>query len=313
MDALYAKFGTYRDDLWDYMRTAAKGKSARKVEKRRNELLKSTRSVKIDLMRMKPYEEDATLKEAAVTYMDLTYKILNEDYGKIVDLEEIAEESYDLMEAYLKAKELANDRLDEASDLLSDAQETFAASHNINLIEGEESKRDMKIRRASGVFEYYNQLYLIFFKSYKQEAYWLDAVNAQDVNAMVQNQGTLKKYAAEGLATLDTVRVYEADPSLINVTKDVLRFYVNEAEKATDFSAFYLEQANMERLQKAIEAKPQNKRTKEDIDAYNQAVQSFNAKLNAFNQTNEQLNKERGKVLDNWNKTADKFVSKHVN
>lgn len=312
MNDVFGKFGTYRDDLWDYMRTAARGRSARKVEKRRSELLRSTAIVRRDLSRMAAYEGDVALRDAAVTYMDLTYKVLNEDYDKIVDLEAIAEESYDMMEAYLKAKEMANTRLDEASEMLEAAQEEFAEANNINLIEGEVSKRDQKISRAAEVFSYYNRVYLVFFKSFKQEAYWLEAVNNADVNAMVQNQNNLKKYALEGLSMLDTMEVYADDPSLIMATQEMLQFYVDEAEAAQVMANFYLEKDNFERIKQALDAKPAKKRTQEDIDQYNAAVNTYNEATNAFNQTNEELNKQRNKFLNEWNKAGEKYISKHA-
>lgn len=75
----------------------------------------------------------------------MTYTVLKEDFDKILDMEDIAEQSYDFMEVYVLAKELAN---------------------NITLVEGEMDKKSQKINKASNVLEYYNDVYLIFFKSY---------------------------------------------------------------------------------------------------------------------------------------------------
>src|SRR6478736_4270514 len=85
------------EDFWSYTSAVAHGKSARKVENRRSELLKTVKDASKKISTMPAYKGDQSLRDSAVTYLNLTYHILNDDYGKIINLEEVAEQSYDAM------------------------------------------------------------------------------------------------------------------------------------------------------------------------------------------------------------------------
>jgi hypothetical protein len=312
MDYLFGDHPQYQQSLWSYIKAAAHSKNARKVEKRRRELVTTAYDIKKKVSRQVPYEGDASLRDALATYFDLTYKVLKEDYAKIVDMEAIAEESYDAMEAYILAKEKANDKVDEAGEQLEAAQKAFAAAHNIELV-SETSETDKKLEEASAVYHYYNQLYLIFFKSYKQEAYLLTALESNDVNALIQNQNSLKSFALEGLSKLDTVQKFKGDGSIIDAGKEVMGFYLMEAdEKVPILANLYLVQDKMEKVQASFEAIQPAKRTQGDVDTYNQVVADYNQAVNDFNDTIQSLNKDRSSHLDNWNKTTDRFIDTHI-
>ena len=72
-------------------------------------------TAKNNIAKMPDFEGDKSLRDSTVSYLSLCYNVLNEDYSKILDLEEIAEQSFDLMEAYLLAQQKAGEKLDEAS------------------------------------------------------------------------------------------------------------------------------------------------------------------------------------------------------
>ena len=54
-------------------------------------------------------------------YIKFCYNVFNDDYAKIVNLEDIAEQSYDEMQAYLLLQEKTNEKINEANDKMSDA------------------------------------------------------------------------------------------------------------------------------------------------------------------------------------------------
>ena len=312
MDYLFSDHPQYQQSLWNYIKAAAHGKRARKIEKLREDLVSTAYQIKKKVTRLAPYEGDASLRDALATYFDLTHKVLKEDYAKIVNMEAIAEESYDAMEAYILAKERANDKVEEAGALLEAAQKTFAETHNIELIV-EASETDKKLEQASAVYHYYNRLYLIFFKSYKQEAYLLAAVETNDVNALIQNQNSLKNYALEGLSKLDTFKKYEGDASVIAAAQEMMNFYLMEAnDKVPVLANLFLQQDNIKKVEASFEAIDASKRTQADVDRYNKAISDFNAAVSDFNTTIESLNKERSKLLNNWNNTADQFIDTHI-
>ncbi len=296
-----------------YMSEVAHGNRARKMEKRRQELLSSIRQVLSDASRAKGFKGDVALRDAFKTYWDILYKVFNEDYHKIVDMEEIAEQSYDAMEAYLLAQEKASDVLREASQKIDPVYNQFAANNNVNIIDNGDTKMEKKLRQVGRTNAYYHTIFLIFFKSHKQEAYVWDAYNRKDINALEQNRTTLIKYADEGLAKIDTIKPLVGDGSLTNACRKVLEFHKREAEKQVPgLSDFLMKSDDFVASQKKFESKPQQKRTQSDIDAYNSAVSNYNAAITASNKTINDANSERDKILTHWNNTVKRFMESHI-
>ena len=94
-----------------YVSAASHGKSARKVEKRRLEVLDAISRTRFNIQGMPTWKGDRTYRDSTVSYLKLLNIVFSEDYAKIVDMEDIAEQSYDAMEAYMQG------RWNEARDL----------------------------------------------------------------------------------------------------------------------------------------------------------------------------------------------------
>jgi len=295
-----------------YMSEAAHGNRARKIEKKRQEIVLEIKQSLAEVNRLRPYKGDASLRNAYKNYWDILLKVFNEDYGKIVNMEEIAEQSYDKMEAYLLAQEKAGEVLEVAHDSVEVKYESFAARNNVTLIHTD-TKMSKKMRQVGRVNHYYHELYLIFFKSYKQEAYVMDAINRKDINSVEQNNSTLIRFAEEGITRLDTVKAFNGDGSLINNCKKVLAFHKLEAEKYIPVMSDYLLKADeFEKIKKAYDAKPSSKRTQTDIDAYNKAVNQMNEAVNKSNSASQALYAGNQKVLDGWNQAVKNFMEHYV-
>lgn len=312
MSVISDQFSKIMSETWDYTSSVAHGKSAKKVESNRKDLIKAITEAKKKIGNMPEYDGDGAYRDSVITFLTLDYNIMNNDYSKIVDMEEIAEQSYDAMEAYLLAQELANAKLDKANDNLSAQQKVFAADHNINLIENKD-KIAKKLESSDKVFKYYNVVYLIFFKSYKQEAYLLDALIKSDVTSVEQNKTSLLTAATAGLAMLDTLKSFNGDANLKVACKTALTFYKTEADsKIQDIVDYYTAKSKFEKIKKAFDAKSTSSRKQADVDEYNAAVTEFNTAGTKFNATSADLNTKRTAAIDGWNKAAETFLDKHV-
>jgi hypothetical protein len=295
-----------------YMSTVSHGKSAKAGDKRRTDLINTIYEAKTKVNDMPSFSNDKSLRDASVSYLKLMYDVFNEDYAKIVNMEEIAEQSYDMMEAYLMAEEKAGEKLQEAGQKRSEAAKTFAAAHNVNLVT---TKNEMseKMEKIGKVSDYYHQVYLVFFKSSKQEGYLTEAVEKKDINGIEQNKNALLKYAEEGLAKLDTMHAFEADKTIVTSCKKALEFFKEEAgAKIAVTTDFLLKNTDFERLKKAMDAKPAKERTKQDVETYNKAVNDINKAMGTYNQTNQYLNTRRTDVYNNWNSTVQTFFDTHM-
>lgn len=294
-----------------YLSAVSHGKSARKVEKRRAEVVNAITETRYNIMSMPPWKGDKSLKDTTVAYLKILYIVFNEDYGKIVNMEEIAEQSYDAMEAYLLAQEKAQEKLGEASKKQHEMQKVFAAKNNINLIDGE-SELEAKSKIVNEVMDHCNDAYLIFFKCYKQEAYLMEALTNKNLVSIEQNINSLKKFAEEGLEKLKDLKGYKGDASLIAACRNALNFYRSEAGQGSTMTDYFLKEEDFNKMKKQFDAKPAGKRTQQDVDNFNKAVNDINSALKTYNSVNADLNKQRSSMLNDWNKTYSKYMDEYM-
>ncbi len=313
MDELNKDMKTITQTVWEYVSATSHGNNAKKVDKKRLEVLQILLDSKSRIANMGPFNGNSAYRDGVIKYLDLSYAVFNEDYANLVDMEEIAEQSYDYMEAYMMAKDKANEKLDKAGDEMKVAEEAFAKDNHINLVDPAKDKISENLRISNLVYDHYNEVYLVFFKSYKQEFYLLEAINKDDVNATEQNRNALMATATEGIDKLKKMTGYNNDPTIILACKKILEFYKSEAEKDIPvIQDFQLKKENFEKVQAAFEAKKEADRTQADVDLFNGAVNSYNDALNKVNATNEKTYADRGKYLDDWNKAVETFLDKQV-
>jgi len=311
MDFIGKEFKQISTDMWDYTSAAAHGKKARTVENRRKELVgQITKSIK-KIEKLQGFNGNTSYRDSVLSYLNLNKLVLNDDYAKIVDMEEIAEQSYDAIEAYMLAKQKAEEKQQHAGDMIDVEERKFAAANNINLIESND-KIGKKLEEAGKVYKYYNEIYLIFFKSYKQELYLIDAQNKADLNAMEQSKNALTKSCQEGKTKLEKVSDYKGDLSVKKACADMLDFYESEAAKFSDITKYYINKEKFDKINASFEAKSQSQRTKADVDQFNAAVNELNEASNKYNAINQDLNQNRTKYLNKWNNDSDRLIDKFV-
>jgi hypothetical protein len=295
-----------------YTSAVAHGKNAKKVEAKRSAEIQSTKDAIKKISAMPPYKGDKSLRDSCVSFLKITYYILNDDYGKIVNMEEVAEQSYDAMEAYLLAQDLASEKLKQASERLQKVEKSFAANNKINLVESND-EISQKMEQAGKVNKYHRSVYLVFFKSYKQEMYMLDAMGKKNMNGIEQNKISLEKFSAEGIARLVTIQAFNGDLSYLTACKQLLEFYNTECkDKIPGLLAYYLKEENYQKTKKDFDTKREADRTQADVDQYNKAVKEFNQAVNDFNNINNQLNETRARLIENYNKASQGFLDKHT-
>jgi hypothetical protein len=294
-----------------YTSALAHNKSARKQEKRRQDVVNAIINTRADIQGMPPWKGDRSFKDTTVAYLKILNSVFNEDYAKIVNMEEIAEQSYDAMEAYLLAQEKADEKLEEARLRQHQTTKRFAAKNNVTLLEGE-SETGKKSRIASELNGHYNDVYLVFFKPYKQEMYLMDAIEKGNLIAIEQNINSLEKFANEGLEKLKNIQGYNNDQALVNAATEAMNFYITSAQRSKGMTDFFLKKESFEKIKKAMDNKRANERTQKDIDQYNAAVDQMNAASNEYNSINQQLNKERTNMLNNWNKKVSRYMDEYM-
>jgi hypothetical protein len=294
-----------------YLSAVGHNKSARKVDKRRQEVIKTIFDTRFDIQGMPPWKGDRTYKDTTVAYLKLLYNVFNEDYSKIMDMEDIAEQSYDAMEAYMLAQEIATQKLAEAGERQEKMQKIFADKNNVELL-ANTSELEQKSKQASLLMNHYNKVYLIFFKAYKQEAYLLDAIAKKNITAIEQNKNALQNFAEEGLQNLKALKGYNNDHTLLVACREALQFYKSEAAQIQYTSDFILKEEGFVKMKKAFDSTPASKRTQKDVDEFNKEVNDLNAMVKSYNLKNNQMNKDRDKALNTWNSSVKSYLDTYT-
>lgn len=292
-----------------YVSASAHKKREKKVEALRSKLLDEVQEARMNISGLPSFKGEKGYRDSTVNFLKLYYNVLNEDYSKIINMEEIAEQSYDAMEAYMMAQEMVNKKLEEGNEKMRLATEAFAAKNNITLTK-DNSELGEKMKQVHEVNKYHTVLYLIFFKAYKQETYLMEAISKNNITGIEQNKNSLLKYAQEGLEKMKSIQAFQGDNSLLGACKTVMNFYVKEVDKMAAISDFYLIKERFETIKKEFEKK--SSPTQAEVDAYNKSVKDINAASNAFNNTTQSLNSERSNVLKEWNNTVNSFFDEHT-
>ncbi len=293
-----------------YMSAVAHDRRARKIEKLRQQALQSITGSRDKTVMLPYYKGDNSLRKSSLDYITLCYNVFNEDYGKIVNMEEIAEQSVDQMEAYILLQEKTSEKIHQANEKMSAATKEFAAKYNVKLIDSKDELGE-KMDKTNKLTHYTNKLYLLFFKCNYQDSKMVGFMNSSKVNDVEQARNALLKYANEGLAGLDSLRSFEGDGSLGAAVRQLLQFYKKTAETAVPkMLDFYLKKDGFEKLKKTVDSKPS--RTKEDVDAYNAGVRDINAASTQFNALNATINQQRSQLLENWTNAEKSFADNHT-
>ena len=297
--------------MWKYTKAVAHSKRDKKIRKRRQQLLKQIATSKKIITKASGFDGRA-FKDEVLKLISINESLLKQDYAKIVDMKEVAEQSYDFMEAYIVAQQLADKKMEEAQAEYEANFITFAGKHNINIIENE-SDLSKKMAKSNLVFGYNNDLYLVFFKVYINDVYLTEAMNTKDISGIQQNANALNTASKEGLEILKTYEAFGTDKSTIAATKKVFDYYVsiteNEINKIVDF---YVVNEDFETIKKSIDATPESKRTQAQLDAYNAKVKGINKAANAYNKTNQSLNTKKQNVFNTYEAAKTSFLDRHI-
>lgn len=295
-----------------YTSAVAHQKSAKKIEQKRKDLINSNLQAQKNIANLPAYNGDVALRDSTVAFLKLIYLLLTEDYAKIVNLEEVAEQSYDAMEAYLLTQDLASEKLKQANDRLQNQVKAFAAKNNVKLVEAEKDDLSKKIEISNKVSAYHREVFLLFFRCSNQERYLIEAINKKDLNALSQSHNVLNKYVTENLAKLAQMKPFNGDNTLVDACRKALQFYQKECKEHVPIvQKYWLKQDDFEKVKKNLEAKG-NQRTQEDIDQYNKMVDEINTATTQYNNSNQAMNKQRSEIINTWNNNSNAFYAKHI-
>lgn len=298
-------------NTWKYTKAVAHSKNDKSITKKREVLIKTVERAILKIEKAKGFDGDE-YKNNVLKHMRLNESLLKKEYADVIDMKAVADQSYDLMEAYILAQELADEKMTESQIEYEKNFYAFADKHKINIIESD-NDLGKKMAISNKVFDHSNELYLIFFKVYINEVYLWEAIEKGDVSGIQQNANALSETAKEGLEILKTTKPYKTDRSLILANKAVFDFFIDETDNQIPIIAdFLILKEDFETIKNTIDKTPERKRTKEQIDAYNKKIKAINKAGENYNKVNNNLNKNRQKVLAKLDEVKAKYLARHV-
>ena len=131
------------------------------------------------------------MRDSMISFLTLNYYVLTYSYDKILNMEDIAEQSYDEMELYINARSAADEKVRMADKIIDDIVLEFIKKNNIP-VSKKKDKMSITLDQVNKVNDHYNTVFLIFFKSQKQEFYLLEALKKR--TSAVQNKTGMPCY-----------------------------------------------------------------------------------------------------------------------
>ncbi len=312
LDKINAAIESFNIKYLAYQSALAHGSKVRKCERKRQEMLTQLDNARYAIIEVPYYKGDKTLHQGSIAYLKLISDVLNENYQKIVNLEDISEQSYDAMEAYILLKKKVDERMEEAGAQFHDQVVAYCNRQNIKLVKDVNNENNNKMKIVGEVMDYYNKIYLAFFKSSVQETNFMEALGKKNVTALEQSKSAMEKYAGESLDSLNNYGSFKGDASIKLACKKALDFFKKEAASSTSLTDYFLKEQSFTQVKKSFEQNSKAQSDQAEINKYNTAVDEMNKALNTFNKTNETLNRQRADVYNSWNEAVKNFMDAQI-
>ena len=289
-----------------YVSAVAHSHRARKIEHLRTKALESISDAKDKTTDLPNFGDDTALRKAGMDYIEVCYSIFKGDFSKIVDVEDIAEQSVDQMQAYLLLQELAARKLREATSAYDKAQRDFAEKYHVAFPDSRGELLE-KIKFAERLSRYCDQVYIIYFKAGYEEQLLFQAMRSQKMIDAEQARASLLDFANDGLKQLsvDSIRDFQGDAQLADGCRGLIGFYKDLAEREMpDLIEFYLKQESFNKMKMALDAKGKNISADEKKD-FRRAENEIKLNQGAFIIQLRDVMSKRQVAVQMWN-SADK-------
>lgn len=264
------------------------------------------------ISRAKGFEGDTIYKGNVLKNLELNKSLLLNEYADIVDMQAVADQSYDAMEAYILAQELADKKMAEVQKDYEDSFYAYAEKYDIP-IDDRKSELGENMEISNKVFDYYNDLQLIFYKVYFSESTLFEAIEERNISAIQQNINALQSAIKEGVKEVDEVPLYKKDARIAKAIKEIFLIYQGEADtQVPQVLEYFVMEEDLMKIKKAIEKTEASNRTKAQKDNYSKKEKELDAKRESVNKVIEKLFKERYKKFERLDKSNAKFLDKHV-
>lgn len=257
----------------EYVQYSVHSEDVAEVESKRLEVLDQLGKAILKVGTLPPYKEDDSMRKELLTVLKMYMESFEIEFTEINILKSESSESYEAMQKYLDAQDMAEKKLAKAADQYQESQREFAQRHNIRLLEAEENS---EINQINKVNAYYRVIFMKYFRISKLNAAFTDAMNNKDADNMHKSRLQLLDAAKEELKKLKLFPDYNGDTQFRDAGIAYISFHKELAEK--DFMTM-------------IEIMRKENVSQEDVNTYNEIINRINVKSNELTNTyNNALN-----------------------
>jgi len=293
----------------------SKKNTTKKIQGNYNKLIAEINDAQKNIDSMPVFKIDSTHRDSVYRNSTSAYfkqyaLLLSNTYNSVATLQATAEQSYSNMEVFLQTKAGADTKLKKLNELFYANTLKFANDNKIQ----DSTRKDIATKTIDEVLAteiYFKQVYLIFFKSYRQEQDIQNAIERKDVNDLKNSTKSLAKSAQNGEVSLDAMAPFNKDKSLITDCKDVLEFYKKETDEKIDpITDYFTAAQEFETVRSTFNRKQGH--SGGEVKAYKKEVSKFNKALKKYNKTMNGVYIKRKGVLKKWDNAVHSFIDKNM-
>ena len=264
----------------EYIVQTVHNNNFREVESKRLEVIGQIETSLYKLKQMSDFKGDNSMKEEALGMFKLYREAYVNDYSQINMLKQDRESSFKAMERYFQAQDQAEEKLRNSADQFDQAQKDFAKRHNMTI---KEAESDGTMSNIVEVNKYSRKVFLEFFKVSKLNGKALDALNTQEPDKIEAARKVLLEGANEAFQSLSKIKDYEGDDEYRSRTLAYVAYHKLFAQND---------------LVKLKEILAKEERSDEEVDLYNQIIQTYNIDIQT--------------LIKNFNDANNSLLRKHI-
>jgi hypothetical protein len=310
LEVVAADYNAVALETWRYTKEGKHSGEIEPLESKRRSLISKTQTAIKRLKEIGGWDGDTKFSDAVMRHYETNLKVLQHGYPLLVDLGIYKNKSAFEMEKYIGKEKKLRDDLLTTNKVAAQAQEDFTKSHGINT-GADNSGLVKRMEKAGNSYDYYDKIFMMNFESTKLDAELVEVLKTKNVKKIEAVRLKLLKSSNAGLAKIKAIGPHGTDNHMVMPTKQLLEFYKKEAEELVPSQIdFFNAQIHLKEHAKEMQAK--KKRTKQDVEKFNNEMRELKEKTELYNRENHKMNARRAYVVNVWNNDAKNFIDSNV-
>lgn len=264
----------------EYVQLSVHSNDQAAIDKKRLDHILLIVKSKTEVEKSTGYKGQSNLRDEMLSVLDNYRESFEVEFKALIALKLSSESSYEAMQKYMDAQTAAEKKLGAAADRFLVAQREFAKKNDILLVE---SERNSEIEQINRLSHYHRAIFLRYFKVYKHNDAFMDALSKKDAKLMEKVRLTLIQEATEEIKKLQQMPDFNGDKAYKESTIQLVSFLKSMAEDG---------------YAKLVAVLRKKEMTQEDVDVYNGVINTYNEEYN--------------KLIDAYSEAGNRLLKNNV-